>query len=617
MNFPIPVNMTVDSGEAIQMTVQGDVTVSCVVDLRISPNVQETYDGPYSVTPSESVQTLETAEKSMTDDVTVGAIPADYIGSSVPRKTSADLTASGPTVTAPAGYYASAASKSVSSGSASTPNTSITADVDVLLSANGLITATASGSQSLTPNVVEGYVGRGTAGTVSVDGLKNVQLPTQAAKTVTPTESEQIAVAAQKFTTGEVKVAAIPSDYIGSNVPQKSSSDLTVFGPTVTAPSGYYAEAATKSVAVGSARVCDTAIPVTPSISVDNSGKITASVSKVQSVSPSVNAGYVTTGYAGNMNVSGSAELQMTTQAAQTITPTESEQTAVAAGKYTTGIVKVNGIPSDYVGSTVTRKAAGTYTPSSVAQEISAGQYLEGAQTIEAVAPPYYDMSGSLAWLGADATLVQTFTLADVKLSATNFASWTPSTTAKDIFDTRTAGTFTASNMPDYDYYICWETVIPIEYQAGAVNKARGIYLAAYHVQAIVRRASSYADYQAGNANSNVNVSAFTGGNFYRYYGSKQGTITYTNSASYGFYGTVTANTISSTTAASPTITLKTPKVTARCSTTYLSTSNAALIDQDKTVIKQKCIVYRVKKASFMQGVWLEVMRLMQEVDPA
>ena len=204
-----------------------------------------------------------------------------------------------------------------------------------------------------------------------------------------------------------------------------------------------------------------------------------------------------------------------------------------------------------------------------------------------------------------------------MKLSATAFHTWTPSTTAADILATRTAGTFTASDMPDYDYYICWDTVIPIEYQSGAVDKARGIYLAAYHVQAIVRRASSYANYQAGNANSNVNVSAFTGGNFYRYYGSTQGTITYTNSTSYGFYGTVTANTISSTTSNSPTITLKTPKVTARCSTTYLSTSNAALIDQDKTVIHQKCRVYRVKKASFMQGVWLEVMRLMQEVDPA
>ncbi len=229
----------------------------------------------------------------------------------------------------------------------------------------------------------------------------------------------------------------------------------------------------------------------------------------------------------------------------------------------------------------------------------------------------FFDMSDDLSWLGADAKLVEEITLSDVKLSATNFASWTPSTTASDILATRTAGTFTASNTPDYDYYICWETVIPIEYQAGAVNKARGIYLAAYHVQAIVRRASSYANYQAGNMNNNINVSAFTGGNFYRYYGSTQGTITYTNSTSYGFYGTVTANTISSTTANSPTITLKTPKVTARCSTTYLSTSNAALIDQDKTVIKQKCRVYRVKKTSFMQGVWKQVMRLMQEVDPA
>lgn len=229
----------------------------------------------------------------------------------------------------------------------------------------------------------------------------------------------------------------------------------------------------------------------------------------------------------------------------------------------------------------------------------------------------FFDMSGDLAWLGADATLVKEITLPDVKLADTAFASWKPSTTAKDILATRTAGTFTASNTPDYDYYICWDTVIPIDYQSGAVDKAMGIYLAAYHVQAIIRRASNYANYQGGNANSNVNVSAFTGGNFYRYYGAKQGEITYTNSTSYGFYGTVTANTISSTTANSPTITLKTPKVTARCSTTYLSTSNAALIDHDATVIKQKCRVYRVKKASFKQGVWLEVMRLVQEVDPA
>ncbi len=625
MNFPIPVNMTVDSGEAIQMTVQGDVAVSCVVDLRISPAIQTPYDGPYSVTPTESVQTLETADKSMTDNVTVDAIPSDYVGSAVPRRTKNDINITKivmpggvqkPVAIAAKGYYASTTTKDIPTGTATTPATSITADPTVSVDSNGLVTASVSASQPVTPTVNEGYVMSGTAGTVSVQGSSTLQLSTQAGETITPTETEQTAVAAQKYTTGDIKVAAIPSDYIGSEVPQKSTSDMTASGATVTAPAGYYSEAASKTIPNATWKNAS-AVGVVPEISVDSSGLITANCSGWTSIHPLTASGYADSDTAANIQLSGVKTSQLSTQAAATITPTESEQTAVTAGKYTTGIVKVSGIPSDYVGSTVTRKAAGTYTPSSVAQEIAAGQYLDGAQTIEAVAPPYYDMSGKLAWLGADATLVKEITLTNVKLADTAFASWTPSTTATDILATRTAGTFTASDMPDYDYYICWETVIPIEYQAGAVNKARGIYLAAYHVQAIVRRASSYANYQAGNANSNVNVSAFTGGNFYRYYGSTQGTITYTNSASYGFYGTVTANTISSTTAASPTITLKTPKVTSRCSTTYLSTSNAALIDQDKTVIKQKCRVYRVKKASFMQGVWFEVMRLMQEVDPA
>lgn len=310
-----------------------------------APIVEETlptYEGPYDVSPTESEQTLFTNEKKMTDDVTVGAIPSDYVGSEVPRKTSADLTASGPTVTAPAGYYAEAASKSVSSGSASTPDTSIPVHMDVSLSATGLITATVNGSQSVTPNVVEGYVDIGTAGTVSVYSLKKVQLPTQAAKTVTPTESEQTAVSAQKYTTGEVKVAAIPSDYIGSEVPQKSSSDMTASGAIVTAPAGYYAAAATKSVDIGSATVNDTGITANPSISVGNDGKVTATVSKVQSIAPQVTPGYVSAGTAGDITVTGYTEQQLTTQAAQTITPTTSDQT-IASGKYLTGVQTIKG----------------------------------------------------------------------------------------------------------------------------------------------------------------------------------------------------------------------------------------------------------------------------------
>lgn len=79
-----------------------------------------------SYTPSETAQAETVAADSDYDGleqvgVSVGAIASDYVGSGVARKSSSDLTASGATVTAPAGYYESAASKSVASGTAGTP----------------------------------------------------------------------------------------------------------------------------------------------------------------------------------------------------------------------------------------------------------------------------------------------------------------------------------------------------------------------------------------------------------------------------------------------------------------------------------------------------------------
>lgn len=49
----------------------------------------------------------------------------------------------------------------------------------------------------------------GTTGYLSAGVQKTKQLPTQAAKTVTPTESEQVAVAAGTYCTGDVKVAGV------------------------------------------------------------------------------------------------------------------------------------------------------------------------------------------------------------------------------------------------------------------------------------------------------------------------------------------------------------------------------------------------------------------------
>lgn len=355
------------------------------------------YTGEYEVTPSFEEQTLETKGLKMTDDVTVhaielnlenksvsftpseeaqssdvekdegydalgkvsvsvGAIPDDYVGSAVERRDSSDLSASGDTISAPSGYYGNSASLAVSHGSA-TVSTSITANPAITLGTDGSISASVSKTASVTPTVAEGYVTEGTQGTVTVSGSNSKQLPTQGATTITPTESEQTAVAQGKFTTGEVKVGAISSTYVGSEVDRRDSTDLSASGATVSVPSGYYAENASKSVQSGSATTPSTSITANPSISVNTStGVITASVSASQSVTPSVSEGYVTSGTSGTVSVSGSNTSSLSTQSGTTITPTTSEQTAVDANKYTLGAVKVAAMPNGVRGNRTNRQ---------------------------------------------------------------------------------------------------------------------------------------------------------------------------------------------------------------------------------------------------------------------
>lgn len=121
------------------------------------------------------------------------------------------------------------------------------------------------------------------------------------------------------------KTAYVDGEKITGTIATKTSSNLSASGATVTVPAGYYASQATKSVT--------TATQATPTVSIDANGKITASATQT--------AGYVTAG-------TKSGTKQMTTQAAKTITPTTSEQTAVAKNVYTTGVVKVGAIPSNY-----------------------------------------------------------------------------------------------------------------------------------------------------------------------------------------------------------------------------------------------------------------------------
>lgn len=120
------------------------------------------------------------------------------------------------------------------------------------------------------------------------DGLSSVGITVNAiqteTKSATPSESAQtITPSSGKYLT-EVSVGAISSTYVGSGITQRSSSDLTASGATVTVPSGYYSSQASKSVASGTAgtptatkgTVSNHSISVTPSVT-NTTGYITGS----------------------------------------------------------------------------------------------------------------------------------------------------------------------------------------------------------------------------------------------------------------------------------------------------------------------------------------------------
>ena len=85
-----------------------------------------------------------------------------------------------------------------------------------------------------------------------------------------------------------------------------------------------------------------------PSISINNSGLITVRGGYSASHHPVSSSGWVDTTDTIEIEVGMSGTYQLSTQAATTITPSASSQTAVAAGKYTLGAVTVAAIPATY-----------------------------------------------------------------------------------------------------------------------------------------------------------------------------------------------------------------------------------------------------------------------------
>lgn len=155
----------------VSITENGSYDVAQYADAVVSVPAPAPSLQSKTATPTESQQTV-TPDSGYDglSSVSVDAISSTYVGTSITRRSSTDLTASGATVTVPSGYYQSQASKAVASGTAGTPTAT-----------KGTVS---NHSVSVTPSVTNttGYISggtkTGTAVTVSaselVSGTKSI-----------------------------------------------------------------------------------------------------------------------------------------------------------------------------------------------------------------------------------------------------------------------------------------------------------------------------------------------------------------------------------------------------------------------------------------------------------
>lgn len=116
------------------------------------------------------------------------------------------------------------------------------------------------------------------------------------------------------------KTAYVGSQKITGTIATKSAANLSASGSVVTVPAGYYASQVTKNVSAGSATV---------------SGLSIANTTGIVTATGSVTAGYVSA-------ASPTKTLQLTSQAAQTITPGTSDKT-IASYRWLTGTQTIKG----------------------------------------------------------------------------------------------------------------------------------------------------------------------------------------------------------------------------------------------------------------------------------
>ena len=274
------------------------------------------------------------------------------------------------------------------------------------------IKAKGTGNGTLTyirPQGTKSIIANGTGIDVTAYASVDVSVPTggepslqSKTRSYTPTETAQSeTVSADSGYDGlssvDISVSAISSTYVGSGITQRSSTDLTVGGATVTAPAGYYESSAQKTIPAGTegtptatkGTVSNHSVSVTPSVtnsagyitgSTKTGTAVTVSASELVSGTKSITASGTTdvTDYASASVASGGATASATKGSVSNHSVTVTPSVTRTAGYITAGSANGTAVTvsaSELVSGSETKTANGTYDVTNLASLVVAVDY--------------------------------------------------------------------------------------------------------------------------------------------------------------------------------------------------------------------------------------------------
>lgn len=266
-----------------------------------------------------------------------------------------------------------------------------------------------------------------------------------------------------KYCEDDITVAYTKPSAPSPTYQAKTNITPTTSSQTITADAGYDALSSVQINAMpsGSASTPATTITANPTITVSSGGLITATASASKSVTPTVVAGYVSSGTAGTVSVSGSNTSQLTAKAAATYTPTTADQT-IASGQYLTGAQTIkgdanllaenikDGVTIFGVTGTYTGGGGGTYTVTISLTNPRNSDGFSSFSIYEQLSADYMDVGENLGHITSPTGSTQVSVSSSIYGIATYAYGWSVESGTANC----TGGvTFAGSDYAGYDYF--------------------------------------------------------------------------------------------------------------------------------------------------------------------